>query len=353
VPGRNTKFWRYEARLRPWTYYMTLRSNCRLWQWTSVPDMIRAVLEAYSYPVEFRLARSYRAWEYCVQYQETDFNFMCRLLEHEGIYFYFEHSYGSHKLVFADDIGAHGKLAGYARIPHLPPDKLVVPDEEFIDGLHMEQEVETGNYASHDYGLQALGGEAGSGRSKPLPYPNGDKEVYEWPGGYVDTSWGNQYAVHAIEEFQRPKELISAHSNGARAHSGLPLQRRALPRRDQNREYLLVLVELFVRNNPYHTGTGRPAEWQFSFIAQPSQTTYRPARLTPKPRTTGPQNAVVVGLKDKDEEIVCDEYGACRVQFHWDRYHKYDEESSCWIRVSSNGPATTGARYRFRASARK
>jgi len=219
VPGRNTKFWRYEARLRPWTYYMTLRSNCRLWQWTSVPDMIRAVLEAYSYPVEFRLARSYRAWEYCVQYQETDFNFMCRLLEHEGIYYYFEHSAGSHKLVFADDIGAHATLPGYARIPHLPSDKMVVPDEEFIDEWQMVQEVESGSYVTTDYDFEKPSANLTTVSVEALPYPNGDQEAYEWPGGYVETKWGSQYASTRLEELQRRASLEGVKLEGKTMHA--------------------------------------------------------------------------------------------------------------------------------------
>ncbi|MEO8755059.1 MAG: type VI secretion system tip protein TssI/VgrG, partial [Casimicrobiaceae bacterium] len=335
VPGRNTKYWRYEARLRPWTHYMTLRSNCRLWQEKAVPDIVRMVLEEYPFPVEFRLARSYREWEYCVQYQETDFNFICRLIEHEGIYFYFEHSYGSHKLVFADDIGAHATLPGYGTIPHLPSDKMVVPDEEYIDNLHMEQELESGTYATTDYDFKLPSGNLTAISVEDAPYPNGDKEVYEWPGGYVETKWGAQYASTRLEELQQSKEVITAHSTARGLTPGYLFTVERCPRRDQNRNYLLLSVDLFVRNNPYHTGTGRPAEWQFSFIAQPSSTTYRPVRVTPKPRTTGPQTAVVVGLKGQDEEIVCDEWGRVRVQFHWDRYHKYDQESSYWIRVAS------------------
>ena len=117
----------------------------------TVPDIVRKVLEKYPFPVDFRLSRDYRSWEYCVQYQETDFNFMSRLLENEGIYYFFEHSSGSHKLVLADHIGAHSPLPGYAKIPHLPADKMTVPDEEYIDFLQMVQEMEPGEVALRDF----------------------------------------------------------------------------------------------------------------------------------------------------------------------------------------------------------
>jgi len=336
VPGRNTKFYRYEARLRPWTHYMTLQSTCRVFQNKTVPDIIGKVLEPYPFPVDFRLSRDYRTWEYCVQYQETDFNFMSRLLENEGIYYFFEHSSGSHKLVFADHIGAHSPLPSYAKIPHLPSDKMVVPDEEYIDYLQMVQEMQPGEVALRDFDFKRTAANLNALAIDDLPYPWGDKEIFEWPGGYWDPKDGTQYASTRLEELQQPKERVTAQSTVRGLTPGYLFTLERCPRRDQNREYLLLIVDLFVRNNPYHTGTGRPAEWQFSFIAQPSQQPYRPARLTPKPRTTGPQTAIVAGLKNnKDEEIVCDEYGRVRVQFNWDREHDYDEESSCWIRVSS------------------
>jgi type VI secretion system secreted protein VgrG len=336
VPGRNTKFYRYEARLRPWTHYMTLASTCRVFQNQTVPDIIRKVLERYPFPADFRLSREYRTWEYCVQYQETDFNFMSRLLENEGIYYFFEHSMGSHTLVFADHLGAHAPLPNYARIPHLPTDKLVVPDEEYIDFLHMVQEMEPGEVALRDFDFKRPKANLTALAIDDLPYPWGDREIFEWPGGYWEPRHGTQYASTRLEELQQPKERVTGQSTVRGMTPGYTFTLERCPRRDQNREYLLTTVDLFVRNNAYHTGTGRQQESKFSFIAQPSQQPYRPARLTPKPRTTGPQTAIVAGLKNnKDEEIVCDEYGRVRVQFNWDREHDYDEESSCWIRVSS------------------
>jgi type VI secretion system secreted protein VgrG len=336
VPGRNTKFYRYEARLRPWTHYMTLSSTCRVFQNQAVPDIVRKVLEKYPFPVDFRLSRDYRSWEYCVQYQETDFNFMTRLLEHEGIYYFFEHSSGSHRLVLADHIGAHSTLPNYAKIPHLPSDKMVVPDEEYIDFLQMVQEMEPGEVALRDFDFKRPRANLNALAIDDLPYPWGDREIFEWPGGYWDPKDGTQYASTRLEELQQPKERVTAQSTVRGLTPGYLFTLERCPRRDQNREYLITVVDMTVRNNPYHTGTGRPAEWQFSLIAQPSQQPYRPARLSPKPRTTGPQTALVAGLKNnRDEEIVCDEYGRVRVQFNWDREHDYDEESSCWIRVSS------------------
>ena len=254
VPGRNTKFWRYEARLRPWTHYMTLRSNCRLFQDTSVPDIIREILEEYPYPVAWRLERSYREWEYCVQYQETDFNFVSRLAEHEGIYYFFEHSNGSHKLVFADHIGAHSTLPNYAKIPHLPSDKMVMPDEEYIDGLKMEQPMESGSYATKDFDFKHPSGDLTALTVKTLPHPNGDKEIFDWPGGYVQAKWGTQYATTRIEALQQPKEIVTAQSTVRGLAPGYLFTLERCPRRDQNREYLILGVNAFVRNNPYHTG---------------------------------------------------------------------------------------------------
>jgi type VI secretion system secreted protein VgrG len=212
---------------------------------------------------------------------------------------------------------------------------MVVPDEEFIEGLQMEQQVESGAYATDDYDFKNPSGDLTSLTVKTLPFPNGDKEIFDWPGGYVQGKWGAQYATTRIEELQQPKELVTAQSTVRGLAPGYLFTLERCPRRDQNREYLILAVTALVRNNPYHTGTGRPAEWHFSFVAQPSSTTYRPVRMTPKPQVAGPQTAIVVGLKGQDEEIVCDKYGRVRVQFHWDRHHKNDQESSCWIRVAT------------------
>jgi type VI secretion system VgrG family protein len=331
---RNTTLWRYEARLRPWTWYMTRETDCRIFQNQTVPDILRHIFAKYPFAVDMRLTEPYRTWVYCVQYQETDYNFASRLMEHEGIRYWFEHALGEHVLVLADDIGAHATLPGYASIPCIPPDQLVKPDQEWIDEWHMAQEVQSGQYVTNDFDWEAPSSPLAVVQSKPQPFPNSEREIYEWPGGYVSTGDGERYARARIEEAQQRKELTSCRSSARGVAPGYLFTLEKCPRHDQNREYLILEVQSFLRNNPYHAGNQKPAEWLFDLHCLPTTLPYRPQRVTPKPRSTGPQTAVVVG--PPDEEIFTNEHGEVKVQFWWDRNGLHDENSSCWIRVASS-----------------
>ncbi len=334
---RDTRFFRYEARLSPWIYYMGMQSTSRVFQNKTVPDILRVVFAKYSeFSVEITLTREYRVWEYCVQYQETDLNFMSRLCEHEGVYYYFRHELGRHTLVLCDDMGAHAVLAGYARIPHLPPDKVVVPNEEFIDNLRMAQEVDPGNFFTKDFDLKHPSADLKAVSHRSMGFPHGNYEIFDWPGGYVEVHHGEQYARVRLEELQQAKEMVTAESTARGLAPGFRFTLERCVRRDQNREYLIRAVDLYFRDNSPLSGGG-VADWRLTFLGQPTTYPYRPPRISPKPYATGPQTAIVVGLKDhRDEEIVCDEHGRVRVQFNWDREHDFDEDSSCLIRVSSS-----------------
>lgn len=331
---RNTTLWRYEAVLRPWLWYLTRTTTCKIFQFETVPDIVTQVLGKYPFTVDPRLSKSYRSWDYCVQYQETDFNFVSRLMEHEGIYYWFEHSMDSCTLVLADDLSVHPTLPGYATIPHIRSDRLAKPDQEYIDYWEMAQEVDSGVYVTDDYYYKTPSANLRVNRYQELPFPYGDSEIYDWPGGYTEPQpWGDQYAQTRIEELQQSKEITTGQSDVRGLAAGYLFTLESCPRRDQNREYLIRAVNTFLRDNAYTTG-GAPADWKFVLEAQPTTYPYRPTRLTPKPHISGPQTAVVTG--PKDEEIHTDELGRVKVHFRWDRYQEPDENSSCWIRVSSS-----------------
>jgi type VI secretion system secreted protein VgrG len=333
---RNTTLWRYDAVLRPWLWYATRTSTCKIWQKKTVPDMVKAVLGKYPYAVDWRISRSYREWNYCVQYEETDFNFVSRLLEHEGIYYWFEHSAGSCTLVLADDMGAHLTLPGYGSIPFMLSDMMARPDEEWIDHWQMTQEVDSGRYVADDYYYRTPSAELQVERQKPLGFPWDSQEVYEWPGGYTEpTPWGEQYAQTRIEELQQSKEVVSGKSNARGLACGYLFNLERSQRYDQDRQYMIRAVTMYLRDNPYTTG-GPPTDWQFVLEAQPIDFPYRPPRLTRKPHTTGPPTAVCTG--PEGEEIYTDDEGLGRVKvwFPWDREKDVPpQDRSCWIRVST------------------
>ncbi len=333
--AKDTDLWRYEARLRPWLWYLTRTADFRIFQHMRVPDILKAVFDNYPpFRFEMQLQGTYRDWEYCVQYQETDFNFVSRLMEHEGIYYFFKHEMGQHTLVLADSIGAHAPCPGYATMPYIPHDRLVTADEESIDGWQIAQEVEPGAYRTDDYYFETPTANLKQVLKKPYAHPNGAYEVYEWPGNYRVASEGENYSRVHLEKLQAPHELVSAESNVRGVTPGYLFTLKKCPRTDQNREYLILAANYYVHDNPYHSGVeGGGTEWRLSLTAQPSSISFRAPRITLKPRTHGPQTAIVVG--PAGEEIWTDNYGRVKVQFFWDFRGKYDDNSSCWIRVSS------------------
>ncbi|WP_170940365.1 type VI secretion system tip protein TssI/VgrG [Bordetella genomosp. 7] len=146
-----SRYYIYKATVRPWLWYLTQTSDNKIFQNMSAPDVIRDVLAEYGFPFETALTGVYRNWEYCVQYQETDFAFISRLMEHEGIYYYFKHSNGQHTLVMTDDASMHQPVAGYGDIPYYGPDRLSRPNEEYVSVWEVSSEIAPDGYATTDY----------------------------------------------------------------------------------------------------------------------------------------------------------------------------------------------------------
>lgn len=333
--GREGEHLLYTAKLRSWLWLASRRSDCKIFQFKKVPDIISEVLEKYGFPLTVKLKKSYREWDYCVQYQETDLNFVMRLMENEGIYFYFEHAEGSHTLVLADDMSCHAPLPGKPSIKYLGLDAETVANEEHFNSWQVLEEVNSGEYITDDYDFEKPRGDLKTKRKNPMGHSHDAWERYIWPGGYVDYGDGENYSGVRLESLEVEHERTQGRTTVRTMAPGYLFNLERCPRADQNREYLSVAVTYFFRDNPRMSagggGTG-DSDWHILVTAQPSVIPYRPQLLTPKPLTSGPQTAVVVG--PAGEEIYTDKYGRVKVQFFWDRYGKKDENSSCWIRVS-------------------
>jgi type VI secretion system secreted protein VgrG len=330
--GKSGRFYVYEARLRPWLWYATRRSDYKIFQGLTVPEIILDVLGKYPFQIKNKLNASYRKWDYNVQYRETDFNYVSRLMEHEGIYYYFEHESGEHSLVLCDGIIAHSPFPGYESVPYYPPDS-VVPDEDYFDTWVVGQAIDPGQYSTDDYDFTKPSSDLTTGREKPRPHPHSSYEIYDFPGGFTDDGDGNHYSRVRMEELQADHELIQGFGEVRGAAPGHLITLKRHPRADQNREYLIASAHYVIRDNSYEGNSVESnLSWRVSIEALPSSEMFRPARLTPKPHSMGPETAVVVG--PEGEEIWTDEYGRVKVQFHWDRYGKKDEKSSCWIRLA-------------------
>jgi len=331
--GFEGKYFVYQMTLRPWLWLLTRTADCRIFQDMTVPDIVKSVFG--DHPVarfEQKLFRSYRPWTYCVQYRETDFNFVARLLEHEGIYWFFEHTDGDHKLVLCDSASAHDAAPGCESLPFYGNVSQAPPLLEHVNQWTMARHVKPGKVVITDYDFERPSTSLETNQARSRSYDLSDAEVFDYPGGYIQTAHGSQYAEDRLDEMQTRHEVFNAGTNAQGVCTGSLLKLTRHPRDDQNAEYLVTSTQLQVQQPANEAGEGGEARLMCGFGAIVSSQQYRPPRRTPKPHVAGPQTATVTG--PAGEELFTDKYGRVKVQFHWDRRGKNDENSSCWIRVS-------------------
>jgi len=344
MQGQDHRHYAYKARLSPWLWLATRKSDFRIFQNLNVPDIIEQVLGVYGHPMQRKLTRAYRSWDYCVQYNESDCDFVSRLMEHEGIYYFFEHASGQHTLVLCDDIiASHGALPGGESIPFYPPEKAAAGDQENIHAWQLEQEIKPGRHYIDDYDFKKPRAELSHMRRDPPGHAHDGHETYEWPGGYTEYGDGDAYIRVRLKQGLTGHSRVRGQSCHRALATGYTFSLYNYPRGDQNRQYLITGLSYHLKENPRVSAVapgakGSAAEegsfQRYELQAQPTSLAFTPPRTTPKPRTTGPQTAVVVG--PAGEEIWTDEYGRIKVQFHWDRLGSKDQNSSCWIRVATN-----------------
>lgn len=321
----------YRATVRPWLWYLTRSSDNKIFQNKTAVEILEEVLGDYGFAFEKKLTGSYRQWENCVQYNETDFAFVSRLMELEGIYYYFKHEQNQHTLVLTDDAGGHEPMPGYASINYFAADRDVTEDMEVIDDWQVTSEVRSGSYTVDDFNFTTPSGDLVNVRSQPQPYDHASYDMYEWLGEFTNAGEGEHYARVRLEEAQSLADRSVGHATVRGMAPGYTFSMRNSPRSDDNREYLVVSVNYRLREGGYATGAA-PGEYAFNFVVQPTSLPFRAPRVTNVPRTTGPQTAVVVG--PEGEEIWTDQYGRVKVQFRWDRSGRRNDNCSCFVRVS-------------------
>ncbi|MGU8077822.1 type VI secretion system tip protein TssI/VgrG [Burkholderia pyrrocinia] len=331
---RAERYYGYELVVRPWLWLATRRSDCRIFQNRTVPEIVQEVLSTYGFPIENHLAESYVPREYCVQYNETDAAFVSRLMEFEGIYYWFRHAEDTHTLMLSDAMSSHTALPGYETIPYIARDRTAIADEEHIDGWLPAQEVSVGKHQTTDYDYTKPRADLSSQKVDPRGHDHDGFASFEWPGGYRDDAPGAHYSRVRLEEQQAEHERASADTDVRGAAPGYLFTLAHCPRADQNREYLIVRCQYRFQENAYASDQGAEAVvHQTMMLVQPSSLPFRSPRETSRPRTNGPQTATVVG--PPGEEIWTDQYGRVKLQFRWDRYGQSNQDSSCWVRVSS------------------
>lgn len=324
----------YRAELRPWLWFLTRTADCRIFQNMTVPEIVQKIFRDRGF-TDFKstLTGTYLQREYCVQYRETDFQFVSRLMEEEGIYYYFLHEEKKHTLVLADSISGHDKVPGYETVRYRAEDIATGRQEDTLFEWSVSRNVRTGAFALTDYDFEKPNSDLAARGAAVRTHPHADFEVFDYPGGYLKTADGENYAKVRLGEEQAAFEQTTGSGNARGLFAGGLFTLADFPRTDQNREYLITSVthEVTVPQGE-SAGAALGALYRGRLGAIPSGQQFRPSRETPKSVVQGPQTAVVVG--PAGEEIWTDKYGRIKVQFHWDRYGKKDENSSCWVRVA-------------------
>lgn len=322
----------YRLVLQPWLVLLAQRSDYRIFQRKTVVEIIEEVFENYLYSYEMRLSESYPVLDYQVQYGETDFEFIQRLMAEHGIYWFFEHSQSFHRMVLVDQVGAHRPVqsAAYQTLGYFPPGHKT--DAEHISKFEVNGSLQPGRITTNDFDFKKPRATLIKQNELPLETDHNRLERYEWPGDYTDPSHGEQFARMRMEEWRAQGERASGSGNVRDIVCGTTFKLEGYPHEAANREYL-VIESRITASEPDQTSNSGHYLFVASFVVQPATVAFRPSRKDyPKPRTSGPQTAIVTG--PAGQEIWTDQYGRVKLSFHWDRSGVKDQNSSCWVRVS-------------------
>jgi type VI secretion system secreted protein VgrG len=348
--GLAMKHTRYVAILNPKLSLFDYTRDCRIFFDEDAPTHATDVLglRGFTEVQSGALQGSYRKREYTVQYRETDLNFVQRLLEEEGIYYFFKHENDKHTLVMADSAGAHATVSGYEKILYLPRQRKQAREEEHFWSLSAAGSLYPGKFSilrGYDYTKPRPRSAQLEQRISPLAQPGGDFEDYDSPGGLSEKPDAEAEAMVRIEGDHVANTLIEVEGNTmglgvgdlVKLRKPLSIEGEFNPFWDEadfDKEYLITSATYAISINQYETGDVAESDEPFkaTYTLLDSQCHFHPARTAQKPRIQGPQTAIVVG--PSGDEIYTDKYGRIKVQFDWDRLGNRDEKSSIWVRVA-------------------
>jgi type VI secretion system secreted protein VgrG len=329
-PSDRRRLRNYRAEVVPWPWLLTRTTDCRIFQNLKTPAIIETIFKDHGFSdYTLALSGSYPVWEYCVQYRETAFNFVSRLMELEGIFYYFRHEDGKHTLTlgdaksnYFDSVESHVKYSSGSRAPN------------HVSAWEHQYEFRSGKWTRTDYNFKTPSTNLLTTTSTVIDLPDAPKyELFDYPGAYPDKGEGDPVTKVRMEEEEAPYNTVKGASTCCTFTPGGRFTLEEHEVSAENGPYVISTIQHRGTETSYDaTATGAGYENVFTCI--PNDVIYRPERLTPKPTVRGVQTAVVVG--PAGEEIYVDKYGRVKVQFFWDRKGKKDENSSCWIRVSDH-----------------
>ena len=332
--SRSAEFSRFAIVLVPGVWKLSLRQTSRIFQKKAVPVVVKEVFTKAGIPaddVKIAVHGPHPDWEYCVQYRESDLDFVSRLLEQEGIFYFFEHTKDKAVLRAGDATSDHPACPKVAALPFRPASGMTGTVEDTVTRFTVSEEVRPDGSAVRDYNFKKASADL-TGTAKETPGLN--TEIYDSPGEYDLPDEGKQIAKLRLQELRATRRVCSGETSCNRLVAGHTFEITKHPRRELNKKYVLLEVGQSGSQPQVlgEEGLGQPNTYSCTFRCIPADVPYRPPRVTPRPLAQGAQTAVVVG--PAGDEVHTDEYGRIKVQFHWDREHKKNDESSCYIRVA-------------------
>ena len=347
--GKDDRYHHFEAELVPWIWLLTKRADLRVYQDKNVPDIVEAVLKELQqdfteFQFEIRANRGqYKKIDYCVQFRETHFNFISRLLETDGLYYYFEHTDVGHKLIIDDSLTAGNDVPNQAEVNYIKESGAGEFKVDHVATWREERMIHSGKFAARDYHSQLAQNKIDfSGISPKTNVAKNDKlEIFDWQGGsalrYNKTDQRldevNSVGTTLINLRAQQSEVTHHTFSGLGCCRGFTPGYRFRLKHDSGTKYLLTEVQHQACQNPnYLSGDVVENPYTNAFSSILADLQFRPQRVTPKPVVEGLESAKVVGKSG--EEIWIDKYGRVRVQFFWDRKGENDEKSTCWVRVA-------------------
>lgn len=327
-----SRFRQYQIMIVPWLNLLSYRSDCRIFQEKSATDIVEEVFKNLGFnDFSWKLQGSYTPREYCVQYRETDFEFVTRLLEEEGIYYFFKHEKNKHTLVLSDYAKAYEKV-------ELDP-------IDVIDGTHTDHKISkwqhsynfcSGAVSHTDYDFQVPSTSLMSEQQTIIDLPNIKQyEHYDFPGTFTEKANGDLIARNRMESIEASHSQVSATSDYPNLSPGYSFKVGRHPDDvEAKKKYVISSIVHHATEGAYRAGDEGAFSYSNEFQCIPEETVLRPIKTRSKPYIAGSQTALVVG--PSSEEIYTDKFGRIKVHFFWDRLGKKDENSSCWIRVAQS-----------------
>ncbi|MBX3567728.1 MAG: type VI secretion system tip protein VgrG [Rhizobiaceae bacterium] len=306
----------YELVLRPWLWVLSKRVNSLIFHDKTAPQIISEIFGEHGGLADFQqsLSKSYPVREYCAQYRESDMDFASRLMEEEGIFYFFRHSEGAHKLVMGDGATACRPVAKAVR-PFVATGQADRRKTEHFALWRPQRKLTTGKVAMTDYDFKRPSANLKADKEGDAGYDNGKLESFDFPGHYVEQSDGSGYARARLESLRAEDERVIAEGDCVSLYPGALVTLAEHPDEAQNDQYMVLAATHTFKGESFRSGTGDASGYGGAYELRKSEKPYAPLALTPKPFIRGPQTAEVVG----DGDIDCDKYGRVLLRFHWDR----------------------------------